>query len=154
MSGVELALTAGAASDADKPAEQPPVDAVLHEHVRQDEAMSVTTVPDEAVKMEESEAGAAEAAGTNGLPSQNLGGEPQAPAVPRGVVILTAEQAKQQKLQKGYSLEPLLVDPAAEAPPALISGKRERKKSNHFGNIDMVYIILICVVWVLFCCAR
>ena len=44
--------------------------------------------------------------------------------------MLTAEQARQKKLQKGYVLEPVLptyVDDSS------LPDKRERKKSSHFG---------------------
>lgn len=62
---------------------------------------------------------------------------PQVPAVGRGEVIMTPAEAKQLKLQKGYTLEPVFVTPAVEAPPVIVTGKRERKKSNHFGNAVM-----------------
>jgi len=111
-------------------------DATLPEQARQDEAMSVQTVPDETVKQEAGDAGDAGdvAVGANGLQVPYLGGVPHAPAVPRGEIIMTPAEAKQQKLQKGYSLVPVLVDPAAVAPPALVSGKRERKTSKMFGH--------------------
>ena len=51
---------------------------------------------------------------------------------------------KVQKLAKGYSLQPVLVNPVAEAaPPLIVSGKRERKKSNHFGT-DAPCLTLPC----------
>mmetsp|Transcript_49014 Transcript_49014/g.129374 ORF Transcript_49014/g.129374 Transcript_49014/m.129374 type:complete len:562 (+) Transcript_49014:268-1953(+) len=47
-------------------------------------------------------------------------------------IILTQEQAKTKKLQKGYVLEPV-IPPAVDASQPL-SAKRERKKSYHFGH--------------------
>ena len=104
-----------------------PADICQPEVAKQDEAMSVTTVPDEALKQEQAHASA------DGLQSQPAAGAMQASQVGRGEVILTPAEAKLQKLQKGYSLEPILVDPAAAVPP-VISGKRERKSSKHFGR--------------------
>ncbi len=45
-------------------------------------------------------------------------------------LIMTAEQAKQVKVQKGYVLEPVL---NAGMDEENLPEKRERKKSNHFG---------------------
>ena len=47
-------------------------------------------------------------------------------------MVLTLEQAKHVKVQKGYALEPVL--PGADRQEETIEGKRERKKSSHFGN--------------------
>eukprot|EP00961_Rhodomonas_salina_P064552 868539-Rhodomonas_salina.1 len=47
---------------------------------------------------------------------------------------MTAEQAKTAKVQKGFVLAPVAALPQA-AEPVPLSAKRERKKSNHFGNI-------------------
>lgn len=132
-SAVAAAAAAKVEPSADQAAAAPPSEQPPLEQGRQDEAMSVTTVPDEAVKQE-----AAEPAGADGLHAAYLGGPPQQPGLPglgRGEVIMTPAQAKQLKLQKGYTLEPVLVDPAAQDPPAVVTGKRERKKSNHFGNV-------------------
>lgn len=46
-------------------------------------------------------------------------------------VVLTLEQAKQARLQKGYVLEPVL---PTFTDDASLPDKRERKKSSHFGN--------------------
>jgi hypothetical protein len=112
--------------------------AVQSDQIRQDEAMSVTTEPDTAaaVKPEEMES---EQPGANGFQSQDPGGGPHVPSTPRGIVVLTPAQAKEAKLQKGYTLEPILVEAAAGAPPALVSGKRERRTSKHFGNCGCGY---------------
>jgi len=110
----------------------------LPEHARQDETMSVTTVPDEPVKHELGE----EAAGCDGLQQPYLGGVPQPSSASRGEIIMTPAEAKQQKLQKGYSLVPVVVDPAA-LPPSL-TGKRERKTSKHFGNFHKSKLYWCC----------
>lgn len=44
---------------------------------------------------------------------------------------MTAEQARQKKLQKGYVLEPVL---QTFSDDSSLPDKRERKKSSHFGN--------------------
>jgi hypothetical protein len=129
-SAVAAAAAAKVEPSADPAAAAPPPEQPPPEQGRQDEAMSVTTVPDEAVKQE-----AAEPAGADGLHAAYLGGPPQLPGLGRGEVIMTPAQAKQLKLQKGYTLEPVMVDPAVQDPPAVVTGKRERKKSNHFGNV-------------------
>ena len=104
-----------------------PADAGQPELAKQDEAMSVTTVPDEAVKHEHADTGA------DGLVSQQASSALPGSQAGRGEVILTPAEAKLQKLQKGYTLEPVVAKPAAVAPPVVISGKRERKSSKHFG---------------------
>mmetsp|Transcript_13663 Transcript_13663/g.47400 ORF Transcript_13663/g.47400 Transcript_13663/m.47400 type:complete len:515 (-) Transcript_13663:7-1551(-) len=64
------------------------------------------------------------------MQDQNSGQQVLTPA--KGEVILTVEEAKRTKLQKGYNLEPVLQNPSK--PPELLPAKRERKKSNHFGH--------------------
>jgi hypothetical protein len=49
-------------------------------------------------------------------------------------IILTQEEAKQKKLQKGYVLEPVILKETESQ--QLVSAKRERKKSYHFGTFQ------------------
>lgn len=56
-------------------------------------------------------------------------------------IILTQEEAKQKKLQKGYVLEPVIPKDTEQHQP--VSAKRERKKSYHFGT----YHIFLGRVW-------
>lgn len=155
MSGADLeALSAGAVEPKVEPkveqtSEPPsvqtaepqaaPAEAGQPEVSKQDETMSVTTVPDEAVKQEQADSSA------DGLQAQPAATGAQLPQVGRGEVILTPAEAKLQKLQKGYSLEPVFVDPAAAAPPVVISGKRERKSSKPFGRHPGVLRVLGCI---------
>jgi hypothetical protein len=125
-----------------------PADAGQPELSKQDEAMSVTTVPDEAVKHEHAETGA------DGLQAQPAGVTLPGSQVGRGEVILTPAEAKLQKLQKGYTLEPVLAQPASAAPPVVISGKRERKSSKHFGNVDFFVCHCRCVLLCRHSCNR
>jgi hypothetical protein len=53
--------------------------------------------------------------------------------VGKSEMVLTLEQAKKVKVQKGYALEPVLPG-SLQQDPASVDGKRERKKSSLFGN--------------------
>jgi hypothetical protein len=66
--------------------------------------------------------------------SQMGAAAPAAPASSKKDVIMTPEEAARARLQKGYALQPIL--PVTTPPPELVSGpgKRERKKSMHFGT--------------------
>lgn len=101
------------------------------ELAKQDDAISVTTVPDEAAKQKTGDASETSAGSGAGAAAAAAAAAAEALKLARGEVIMTPEQAKMQKLQKGYTLQPVL---PGVPPPVIVEGKRQRKSSNHFGT--------------------